>query len=54
MATAGALSRRVLADQVKDRILEGILSGQYHPDARIIEPQVARELNTSQAPVREA
>ena len=54
MATAGALSRRVLADQVKDRILEGILSGQYHPDARIIETQVARELNTSQAPVREA
>jgi DNA-binding GntR family transcriptional regulator len=54
VATARALSRSVLADQVKDRILEGILGGQYQPDARIVETQVARELNTSQAPVREA
>ena len=52
--TVRALSRSVLADQVKDRILEGILSGEYPPDARIVETQVARELNTSQAPVREA
>jgi DNA-binding GntR family transcriptional regulator len=54
MAIAGAISRSVLADQVKDRILEGILSGQYPPDSRIIETQVARTLGTSQAPVREA
>lgn len=54
MATARALSRSVLADQVKDRILEGILGGEYQPDARIVETQVARELNTSQTPVREA
>ena len=54
MAIAGALSRSVLADQVKDRILEGILSGHYPPDSRIVETQVARELGTSQAPVREA
>ena len=52
--TSRALSRSVLADQVKDRILEGILNGEYPPDARIVETQVARELNTSQAPVREA
>jgi DNA-binding GntR family transcriptional regulator len=54
MALSSALSRRVLADQVKERILEGILSGHYPPDSRIIETQVARELGTSQAPVREA
>jgi DNA-binding GntR family transcriptional regulator len=54
MAIAGALSRSVLADQVKDRILEGILNGHYPPDSRIIETRVARELGTSQAPVREA
>lgn len=54
MTLSGALSRRVLADQVKDRILEGILTGHYPPDSRIIETQVARELGTSQAPVREA
>jgi DNA-binding GntR family transcriptional regulator len=54
MAIAGAVSRSVLADQVKDRILEGILNGHYPPDSRIIETRVARELGTSQAPVREA
>jgi DNA-binding GntR family transcriptional regulator len=54
MVIARALSRSVLADQVKDRILEGILNGQHPPDSRIIETQVARELGTSQAPVREA
>jgi DNA-binding GntR family transcriptional regulator len=54
VATSGALARSVLADQVKDRLLEDILAGRYAPDARIVETQVARELGTSQAPVREA
>ena len=54
MATTRTLSRNLLADQVKDRLLEGILSGEYLPDSRIVETQIARELNTSQAPVREA
>ena len=54
MAIARVLSRSVLADQVKDHLLEGILSGYYPPDSRIVETQVARELGTSQAPVREA
>ena len=54
MAMARVIPRSVLADQVKDRILEGILNGHYPPDSRIVETQVARELGTSQAPVREA
>jgi DNA-binding GntR family transcriptional regulator len=54
MAVARVLSRSVLADQVKDRLLEGILDGHYPPNSRIVETQVARELGTSQAPVREA
>jgi DNA-binding GntR family transcriptional regulator len=54
MTLARALSRSVLADQVKERLLEGIVSGHYPPDSRIVETQVARELGTSQAPVREA
>jgi DNA-binding GntR family transcriptional regulator len=54
MAVSRPLSRSVLADQVKDWILERILSGDYAPDSRIVETQVARELGTSQAPVREA
>jgi DNA-binding GntR family transcriptional regulator len=48
------LARSVLADQVRERLLEAILSGRYPPDARIVETQVARQLGTSQAPVREA
>lgn len=48
------LIRNVLADQVRDRLLEGILRGEYAPDTRIIETAVAKELHTSQAPVREA
>jgi len=54
VASPGTLSRSVLADQVKDRLLSDILAGRYAPDARIVETQVARELGTSQAPVREA
>jgi DNA-binding GntR family transcriptional regulator len=48
------LVRSVLADQVRDRLLEGILDGSYPPDSRIVETSVAKRLGTSQAPVREA
>jgi DNA-binding GntR family transcriptional regulator len=54
MSDDSAVSRSVLAEQVKDRLLQDILSGRYPPDARIVETRVARELGTSQAPVREA
>ena len=50
----GVVSRSVLADQIRDHLLEGILSGRFPPHSRIVETQVARELGTSQAPVREA
>jgi DNA-binding GntR family transcriptional regulator len=53
-AMSTVLARSVLADQVRERLLERILNGRYPPDARIVETQVARELGTSQAPVREA
>jgi DNA-binding GntR family transcriptional regulator len=54
MTDDGSISRSVLAEQVKDHLLQAILSGQYPPDSRIVETRVARELGTSQAPVREA
>jgi DNA-binding GntR family transcriptional regulator len=54
MSGADALTRSVLADQVKERLLEGILDGSYPPESRIVETAVAKELGTSQAPVREA
>jgi DNA-binding GntR family transcriptional regulator len=54
MSEDRVISRSVLADQVKDRLLQDILSGVYPPDTRIVETRVARSLGTSQAPVREA
>jgi DNA-binding GntR family transcriptional regulator len=54
MAPDTTISRSVLADQVKDRILQAILAGRYPPRSRIVETRIARELGTSQAPVREA
>ncbi len=54
MSDDSSISRSVLADQVKDRLLQAILEGRYPPDSRIVETRLARELGTSQAPVREA
>ncbi len=49
-----AISRAVLSDQVKDRLLQAILDGRYPPGSRIVETRAAREFGTSQTPVREA
>jgi DNA-binding GntR family transcriptional regulator len=54
MTSSDPLMRSVLADQVKEWLLEAILNGSYPPDSRIVETAVAKELGTSQAPVREA
>lgn len=54
MTGSDPLMRSVLADQVKEWLLEAILNGSYPPDSRIVETAVAKELGTSQAPVREA
>jgi DNA-binding GntR family transcriptional regulator len=54
MSRAAPISRSVLSDQVKDRLLQAILAGEYPPGSRIVETRVAQELGTSQAPVREA
>jgi len=49
-----AIARSVLADQVKESLLEAILAGRYPPGSRIVETRAAREFGISQAPVREA
>jgi DNA-binding GntR family transcriptional regulator len=54
MPREASISRSVLSDQIKDRLLEAILDGKYPPGSRIVETRVARECGTSQAPVREA
>lgn len=51
---ANPLAPSVLSAQVKDRLLRWILEGELAPGSRIIETRVARQLGTSQAPVREA
>ncbi|MEO8509832.1 MAG: GntR family transcriptional regulator [Chloroflexota bacterium] len=51
---AAPLPRSVLSAQVKDRMLQWVLQGELAPGARIIETRIARQLGTSQAPVREA
>ena len=48
------LRKVVLRDQVREFILERILTGVYVPGQRLVETQIARELECSQAPVREA
>ena len=48
------VEREVLSTQVKDRILTWILRGDLAPGSRLVETKLARQLGTSQAPIREA
>ncbi len=54
MSRDSMVSRRVLADQVKDHVLHAIRTGRYPLGSRIVETHLARELGVSQQPVREA
>ncbi|GAA4699670.1 GntR family transcriptional regulator [Nocardioides conyzicola] len=44
----------LLSTSVKKVLLDRIMHGHYKPGERIVELQVAKELGTSQSPVREA
>ncbi|SDI10793.1 DNA-binding transcriptional regulator, GntR family [Sinosporangium album] len=46
--------RSPLRDQIRQVLLEGLISGRWEPGERIVERRVAAELKVSQAPVREA
>lgn len=48
------VQRHSLRAQIKDILLERILNGTYQPGDRLVELQIAQELGTSQAPVRES
>jgi DNA-binding GntR family transcriptional regulator len=54
MSSPDEIRRSVIADAIKSRLLEGIMSGDYPPGTRIVETRLAREFDVSQAPVREA
>jgi DNA-binding GntR family transcriptional regulator len=43
-----------MAEQVKRELLRRIMTGELPPGSRLVELQIAHELNTSQGPVREA
>ncbi|GAB2897757.1 GntR family transcriptional regulator [Streptomyces mayteni] len=43
-----------LRQQIREHIVEGIVSGRWQPGERIVERRIAAELDVSQTPVREA
>jgi DNA-binding GntR family transcriptional regulator len=47
-------TRTVLREQVKELLLERIISGAVRPGERLVETRIAQEFGVSQAPVREA
>lgn len=48
------LRRDSMAERVKQDLLRRIMNGELPPGSRLVELQIAKELNTSQGPVREA
>lgn len=46
--------RKTLVEQVVDRIVEAAASGTFLPGDRVVEAEVARRLQVSRVPVREA
>jgi DNA-binding GntR family transcriptional regulator len=49
-----SLTRTSLREQIRDTLLRRILDSTYLPGERLVELQLAREFQSSQAPVREA
>jgi DNA-binding GntR family transcriptional regulator len=49
-----AVTRACLSDRIYKSILDRICDGTYAPGDRLIELQIAREFESSQAPIREA
>ncbi|WP_431979773.1 GntR family transcriptional regulator [Streptomyces qinglanensis] len=43
-----------LREQIREHLVEGIVSGRWKPGERIVERRIAAELEVSQTPVREA
>ena len=51
---AERISKDTLRAKVKKYILKKISTGAYEPGERVVETRIAKELEMSQAPVREA
>lgn len=48
------IQRVVLSQQVKEHLLDDLMSGRYKPGDRLVESQIAKQMGISQSPVREA
>ena len=46
--------KETLRNNIRDHILKSIMDGTYKAGDRIVETRLAKELDVSQAPVREA
>jgi DNA-binding GntR family transcriptional regulator len=51
---AQPIERRVFRDEIREKLIDGILSGRLPPGTRIVETRLAQQFGVSQAPVREA
>ena len=48
------LERRVFREEIREKLIEDILSGRLAPGTRIVETRIAQQFGVSQGPVREA
>ena len=51
---AQPIERRVFRDEIREKLIDGILTGRLPPGTRIVETKLAQQFGVSQAPVREA
>jgi DNA-binding GntR family transcriptional regulator len=51
---SNAVRRHSMRDHITHVLMDQIINGVYPPGERLIELQIAKEMNTSQGPVREA
>src|SRR6478735_6177071 len=51
---AQPIERRVFRDEIREKMIDAILTGRLPPGTRIVETKLAQQFGVSQAPVREA
>src|SRR3954469_13927185 len=52
--SAQPIERRVFRDEIREKLIDAILTGRIAPGTRIVETKLAQQFGVSQAPVREA
>src|SRR6187549_3673525 len=48
------IRRRVFREEIREQLIDDILTGRLAPGTRIVETKLAQKFGVSQAPVREA